>query len=79
MLSNIYFYIFVNTRGYPCISVDNKKLCGYLHNRYPTNMGTGTGWIFIQRVGYEGATTCTILAPLTSLGVGRDVLTIKKY
>jgi len=27
-----------------------------------TDMGTSTG---IQRVGYEGATTCTLLAPLT--------------
>jgi len=42
------FFIFLNTRGYPSISVDIKKLCEYL-----TNMGTGTGQIFIQWVGYE--------------------------
>jgi len=31
-------------------------------------MGMGTGQIFIQRVGYGGATTRTLPAPLTSLG-----------
>jgi len=30
-------------------------------------MGTGTGQIFIQRVGYEGAAIRTLPAPLTSL------------
>jgi len=30
-------------------------------------MDMGMGQIFIQRVGYEGATTCTLPAPLTSL------------
>jgi len=30
-------------------------------------MGTGTGRIFIQRVGYKGTTTRTLPAPLTSL------------
>jgi len=35
------FYFFVNIR-YPWISVDIKKLCGYLHNGYPTI------WIWIQ-------------------------------
>ena len=30
-------------------------------------MGTGTRQIFIQRVGYAGATTHTLPAPLTSL------------
>jgi len=44
-----------------------KKIDGYPHNGYPTDMGTGTGQIFIQRVGYGGATTCTLPAPLTSL------------
>jgi len=29
----------------------------------------GTGRIFIQRVGYGGATTRTLPAPLTSLGL----------
>jgi len=45
MLLNIYFYFSVNTRGW--ISVNIKKLCGYPHNGYPTDMGTGTGQIFI--------------------------------
>ena len=44
-----------------------KKIGGYPHNGYPTNMGTDTGQIFIQRVGYEGATTRTLPASLTSL------------
>jgi len=44
-----------------------KKIDGYPHNGYPTDMGTGTGQIFIQRVGYGGATTRTLPAPLTSL------------
>jgi len=52
MLLNIYFYFIVNTRGYPWISVDIKKLCGYPHNGYLTNIDTGTRHIFIQRVGY---------------------------
>jgi len=67
MLSNIYFYFFVNTRGYPWISVDIKKLCGYPHNGYLMDMVTGMGCIFIQQVGYEGATTRTLPAMLTSL------------
>ena len=44
-----------------------KKIDGYPHNGYLTDMGTGTGRIFIQRVGYEGTTTRTLPAPLTSL------------
>jgi len=44
-----------------------KKIDGYQHNGYPTDMGTGTGRIFIQWVGYGGATTRTLPAPLTSL------------
>jgi len=44
-----------------------KKIGGYPHNGYPTDMGTGTGRIFIQRVGYGGTTTRTLPAPLTSL------------
>ena len=58
---------FVNTRGYPWIPADMKKIDGYPHNRYPTDMGMGTGQIFIQRVGYGGATTRILPAPLTSL------------
>jgi len=44
-----------------------KKIDGYPHNGYSTDIGTGTGHIFIQRVGYGGGTTCTLPAPLTSL------------
>jgi len=44
-----------------------KKIDGYPHNGYPTDMGMGMGQIFIQRVGYGGATTRTLPAPLTSL------------
>jgi len=43
-----------------------KKIDGYPHNGYPTDIGTGTGQI-IQRVGYGGATTRTLPAPLTPL------------
>jgi len=46
-----------------------KKIDGYPHNGYPTDMGTGTGQIFIQRVGYGGATTRTLPAPLTSFTI----------
>jgi len=54
--------------------VDMKKIDGYPYNGYPTDMGTGTGQIFIQQVGYEGATTRTLPAPLTSLVVVMDSL-----
>jgi len=37
-----------------------KKIGGYSHNGYPTDMGTGMGQIFIQRVEYEEATTRTL-------------------
>jgi len=47
-----------------------KKIDEYPHNGYPTYMGTGTGRIFIQRVGYGGATTRTLPVPLTSLVTG---------
>ena len=47
--------------------MDIKKLCRYPHNGYPTDMDTCTGQIFIQRVWYEGATTRSIPALLTSL------------
>ena len=46
------FLIFVNTCGYPWVSVNVKKLCGYSHNGYPTDIDTDTGWIFIKRIGY---------------------------
>ena len=53
---------FANTRGYPWIPVNMKKIGGYPHNGYPTNIGMGTGQIFIQRVGYEGTSTHTLPA-----------------
>ena len=58
---------FVNTRRYPWIPVDLKKIGEYPYNGYPMDMGTGTGHIFIQQVGYGGATSRTLPAPLTSL------------
>jgi len=58
---------FANTRGYPWILADMKKIGRYPHNGYSTDMGTGMGQIFIQHVGYGAATTRTIPAPLTSL------------
>jgi len=64
MLLNIYFYFFVNTCGYPWISVDTKKLYGYPYNGYPMDIDTGTGQIFIQQVGYGGAITHTLFASL---------------
>jgi len=65
---NIYFLNnFVNTRGYSWIPANMKKIDGYPHNGYPTDRDTGTGQIFIQRVGYGEATTRSLPAPLTSL------------
>jgi len=65
---NIYFLNnFANTHGYPWIPADMKKIGGYPHNGYLMDMDTGMGKIFIQRVGYELATTRTLLVPLTSL------------
>jgi len=67
---NIYFLNnFVNTRGYPWIPADMKKIYGYSHNGYPTNMDTGMERIFIRRIGCGGATTRTLPAPLTSLTI----------
>jgi len=73
MIKYLFLNNFVNTHGYPWIPADMKKINGYPHNRYPTNMGTGTGRIFIQRVGYGGATTRTLPASLTSLYVGARI------
>jgi len=67
MVKYIFFNIYVNTRGYPWIPANMKKIGGYSHNKYVMDMGTGTRRIFIQRIGYGGATTCTLPAPLTSL------------
>jgi len=43
----LFLPFFVNTRGYPWISRDIKKLCRYLHNGYLTDMSMGTRQIFI--------------------------------
>jgi len=40
--------------------MDMKKIGGYPHNGYPTNIGTITGHIFIPRIGYERTTTRTL-------------------
>ena len=58
---------FANTRRYPWIPANMKKIGGYPHNGYPRDMSTGTGHIFIQRVEYGRTTTRTLPAPLTSL------------
>jgi len=65
---------FVNTRGYLWIPANMKEIGRYPHNGYPMDMGTGTGRIFIQQVGYGGATTRTrtLPAPLTSLNVSLE-------
>jgi len=67
MIKYLFLNNFANTRGYLWIPADMKKIGGYPHNGYPTDMGTGTRQIFIQRVGYGGATTRTLPALLTSL------------
>jgi len=53
-----------------------KKIGGYPHNGYPTDMYTDTGQIFIQQVGYGGAATRTLPVPLTSLGYIYSVLVL---
>jgi len=77
-LNICFFNNFANTREYPWIPADMKKIGGYPHNGYSTDMGTGTWHIFIQRVGYGGVTTRTLPAPLTSLILG-DVELSKMY
>jgi len=47
--------------------VDMKKIGGYPHNGYPTDMDTGTEQIFIHWIRYRGTTTRTLPALLTSL------------
>jgi len=37
-----------------------KKIDGYPHNGYPTDMDMGTGRIFIQRAGYGRTTIRTL-------------------
>jgi len=41
-------YLFLFFCKYPWVPVDIKKLCGYPHNGYLTDMDTGTRQIFIQ-------------------------------
>jgi len=67
MIKYLIFKYFVNTREYSWIPADTKEKGGYSHKRYPTDMCTGTGRIFIQRIGYGRATTHTLPTPLTSL------------
>jgi len=65
-------YCLNNFCKYPLVSLDTrryKKISGYPHNGYPTDMGIGTGLIFIQWVGCEGVITRTLSVPLTFLGV----------
>jgi len=69
MIKYLFLNNFVNIRGYPWIPADMKKIYGYSHNGYPTDMGMGTGQIFIQWVRYKRATTRTLPAPLTSLAL----------
>jgi len=66
MIKYLFLNNFANIRGYLWIPADMKKIGGY-----PTDMGTGTEQIFIQRVEYRGATTRTLPAPLTSLLIGK--------
>jgi len=49
-----------------------EKIGEYPQNGYPTDMGTGTRRIFIQRIGYGGATTRTLPTLLTSLDLARS-------
>jgi len=39
MLLNIFKFLFVDTRGYPRIFADIKKICGYPYNEYPHKYG----------------------------------------
>jgi len=66
MLINILFYFICK---YPRVLVDIKKYVSTHIMDTCTNMGTSTGQIFIQLVGFGGATTHTLLAMLTSLAL----------
>jgi len=77
-LKNVDKYLFLFFCKYLRVLVDIKKLCGYSHNGYPTDMGTSTGRIFIQRVGYGGATTPTRPVEIPSQNLRyRDVKKIR--
>jgi len=69
MIKYIFLNNFINTRRYPWIFVNMKKIDRYPHNRYPMDMSMGTRRIFIQQVGYKGATTRTLPTSLTFLVV----------
>jgi len=49
-----------------------KKIGRYPHNGYLTDISRSTGRIFFQQVGYGGATTRTLPAPLTSADKGLE-------
>jgi len=53
MIKYLFSNNFVNTRGYPWISADMKKIDGYPHNGYSTDIDTGQ--IFIQQIGVRGS------------------------
>jgi len=52
-----------------------KKIGGYLHNGYLTNIGTGMGRISIQRVGYGGATTRPVDMCQSNISYSTSILT----
>ena len=41
----VFLNIYVNTRGYPWIPANMKKIDGYPHNGYPTDIDMSTGQI----------------------------------
>jgi len=66
-------YLFLLFYKYLRVPVDIKKLCGYLHNRYPTDIDTYTKMeqIFIQQIKYRRTTIHTLHdLQLTFLVVG---------
>jgi len=67
LLNNYFFKYFCKYQRVPVDTRGYEKIDGYPHNGYPTDMGMGTGRIFIQQVGYEGTTTRTLPALLTFL------------
>ena len=59
--------------------MDIKQIGVYPHNGYLTDMDTGTRQIFIQWVGYGGATTRTLPASLTSLLTHASILALPNF
>jgi len=75
---NLWFNIyFLNTHGYPWIPVDMKTIGGYPHNRYPIDIDTGTGQIFIHRIWCEEATIRTLSVLLTSLNTSTQTFQLR--